>query len=85
MPQFSAGYGSMWNVYIVTPTGLVECYYVAFPRLCRGTWSGLDPTQEAELTKMCGLAQEIATRFEADGRFGATELEIKKAFNRSLV
>lgn len=83
MPQFRAVYGSAWNVYIWTPIGLVECFYIAFPRL--GMESRLDPVQKAEIDAAYVIATEIAARFETDGRFTATELEIKKAFNRNYV
>lgn len=75
------------RIYIMTPKiRLVECYYIAFPRFegkyC--TYSTLVQEQRQRLDAALETAQEIAERFNNDGRFEATEKEILKAFYRTF-
>lgn len=73
------------QIYISGPRIFVEVYYIAFPRFngSHCTYSNLVDDQRARLQSMLLVAEEIATRFNADQRDDVSNVIIKKAFNRS--
>jgi hypothetical protein len=63
-----------------------EVYYISFPRFSGNylSYFNLDKDQKDRLDKAYKIGQEIADRFNKDGRINPSGEELRKAFNRTF-